>query len=96
VSGTTGTYDAWKFDSANFPDPTAGTIGTPRRDGDFYWTELYQTAVGGFTTPPHQTEAPTTPMAPLYAVNDGSQTLTLHDYSELLELLWTQAAAEWT
>ncbi|NBJ11138.1 phosphatase PAP2 family protein [Microvirga arsenatis] len=75
----TGSYQAFTFDSAQFPDPTAG--GAPPNDGDFYWSELFDETVPG----------PKQPL-PGYIASVGAQ---VQSPSPSLVWLWGKAKSEW-
>ncbi|WP_084020851.1 phosphatase PAP2 family protein [Microvirga flocculans] len=74
-----GTYEAYQFESMQFPDPTAG--GAPPNDGDFYWSELFDETIPG----------PKQPL-PAYVISNGAQGLSP---SPLLTWLWDKAKREW-
>jgi hypothetical protein len=73
-------YEAWGFDSAAFPDPTANNV--PPNDGDFYWHEFYDPAADTQTARP-------------YAVSRGSPNIAAATAQSPLRWLWGQARAEW-
>jgi membrane-associated phospholipid phosphatase len=76
----TGAYNAFEFNSAQFPDPTAN--GAPPNDGDFYWSELFDETIPG----------PKQPL-PAYIISRGQQ---VHSPSPALGWLWDKAKREWS
>ena len=72
-------YDAYEFDGTKFPSTTGG----PLADGDFYWTQYYDPAVGGggqLAPGPFVTRTPGLGM----------------QKNDLLNWVWKKALAEWS
>ena len=72
-------YDAYEFDGTKFPLTTGG----PLADGDFYWTQYYDPAVGGggqLAPGPFVTRTPGLGM----------------QKNDLLNWVWKKALAEWS